>query len=123
MQTEHMSYRPRSGCHHRTPLPSALHNFLWHSSADSLEKGRTSAQEVYALYHQREEEAGKGRGLLSDVKLVSSQVVHEGLHQEVCGEVKDQTEGDGDGQCRQSLLKNGQQQQSEAQALRQEGNK
>lgn len=53
----------------------------------------------------------------SNVKLVSSQVVHEGLNQEVSGEVEDQAEGDGDGQRRQSLLKDGQQQQSEAQAL------
>lgn len=49
---------------------------------------------------------------------MSSQVVHEGLNQEVSGEVEDQAEGDGDGQRRQSLLKDGQQQQSEAQALR-----
>lgn len=60
---------------------------------------------------------------MSDVKLVSSQVVHKGLNQEVCGEVEDQAEGDGDGQRRQSLLKDGQQQQSQAQALRQVRNR
>lgn len=53
-------------------------------------------------------------GVPSDVKLVSRQVVHEGLNQEVCGEVEGQAEGDGNGQRRQSLLKDGQQQQSQA---------
>lgn len=66
---------------------------------------------------QVEEE--KGRVLLSDIKLVSSQVVHKRLDQEVSGEVEDQAEGDGDGQCRQSLLKDGQQQQRQTQTLRQ----
>lgn len=33
----------------------------------------------------------------SDVELVLGQAVHEGLDQEVCGEVEDQAEGDGDG--------------------------
>lgn len=69
--------------------------------------------------NKRKEGEGKGWGFLSDVKLVSSQVVHERLNQEVCGEVEDQAEGDGDGQCRQSLLEDGQQQQGQAQALRQ----
>lgn len=50
---------------------------------------------------------------------MSGQVVHEGLNQDVRGEVEDEAEGDGDGQRRQSLLKDGQQQQSEAQTLRQ----
>ena len=40
---------------------------------------------------------GRGRALLSDVELVGSQVVHEGLNQEVSGEVEHQAEGDGDG--------------------------
>lgn len=48
---------------------------------------------------------------------MSGQVVHEGLNQEVCGKVEDQAEGDGDGQRWQSLLKDGQQQQSQAQTL------
>lgn len=61
----------------------------------------------------------KGRVLLSDIKLVSSQVVHKRLDQEVSGEVEDQAEGDGDGQRRQSLLKDGQQQQRQTQTLRQ----
>lgn len=52
----------------------------------------------------------RGRVLVSDVKLVSRQVVHEGLNQEVSGKVEDQAKGDGDGQRWQSLLKDGQQQ-------------
>lgn len=52
----------------------------------------------------------EGAVLVSDVKLVSRQVVHEGLNQEVSGEVEDQAKGDGDGQRWQSLLKDGQQQ-------------
>lgn len=57
--------------------------------------------------------------MASDVKLVSSQVVHERLHQEVSGEVEDQAEGDGDGQSRQGLLEDGQEQQRQTQTLRQ----
>lgn len=64
-----------------------------------------------------EAEEEKGRGFPSDVKLVGGQVVHEGLHQEVGGEVEDQAEGDGDGESRQGLLEDGQQQQGQAQAL------
>lgn len=62
---------------------------------------------------------GEGGGAFhpSDVKLVGGQVVHEGLHQEVGGEVEDQAEGDGDGESRQGLLEDGQQQQGQAQAL------
>lgn len=63
----------------------------------------------------RRRRKARGRVFLSDVVLVSSQVVHEGLNQEVCGEVEDQAEGDGDGQRRQGFLKDGQQQQSQAQ--------
>ena len=50
---------------------------------------------------------------------MSGKVVHEGLNQEVCGEVEDEAEGDGDGQCRQGFLKDGQQKQSEAETLKQ----
>ena len=53
----------------------------------------------------------------SDVVLVCGQVVHEGLDQVVCGEVEHQAEGDGDGQRWESLLKDGQQQQGQTQAL------
>lgn len=88
---------------HRS-FPSARHHFLRGGALRN---------------NKRKEGEGKGRGFLSDVKLVSSQVVHERLNQEVCGEVEDQAEGDGDGQCRQSLLEDGQQQQGQAQALRQ----
>lgn len=56
---------------------------------------------------------------MSDIKLVSSQVVHKRLDQEVRREVEDQAKGDGDGQRRQSLLKDGQQQQRQTQTLRQ----
>lgn len=46
----------------------------------------------------------------SHVELVGGQVVHEGLNQEVGGEVEDQAEGDGDGEGRQGLLEDSQQQ-------------
>lgn len=45
------------------------------------------------------------------------QAVHEGPYQIVCGEVEDQAEGDGDGQSRQSLLENGQQEERQTQSL------
>lgn len=57
--------------------------------------------------------------VLSDIKLVSSQVVHKRLDEEVSREVEDQAKGDGDGQRWQSLLKDGQQQQRQTQTLRQ----
>lgn len=38
----------------------------------------------------------EGAGLVSDVELVSGEVVHERLNQEVGGEVEDEAEGDGD---------------------------
>lgn len=65
-------------------------------------------------------EEGQGAWLLSDVELVSGQVVHERLHQEVGGEVEDQAKGDGDGQSWKSLLEDGQEQQRQTQTLRQE---
>lgn len=58
--------------------------------------------------------------LLSDVELVGGQRVHERTNQVVCGEVKDEPKGDGDGEGGQGLLEHGKQQESEAQAL-QEG--
>lgn len=57
-----------------------------------------------------------GRGW-SDVELMSSQAVHEGLNHEAGGEVEDEAESDGDGQRRQGLLKDGEQQQRQAQTL------
>lgn len=57
--------------------------------------------------------------VLSDIKLVSSQVVHKRLDEEVSREVEDQAKGDGDRQRWQSLLKDGQQQQRQTQTLRQ----
>lgn len=50
-------------------------------------------------------------GWVSNVELVGSQVIHEWLNQEVCGEVEDEAEGDGDGQRRQSFLEDSQEQQ------------
>lgn len=55
--------------------------------------------------------------MVSDVELVIGQIVHEGLNQEVSGEVEDETEGDGDGQRGQRLPEDGQEQQGEAQTL------
>lgn len=54
---------------------------------------------------------------MSDVELVSCQVVHERLHQEVGGEVEDQAKGDGDGQRWEGLPEDGQEQQGQTQAL------
>ena len=53
---------------------------------------------------------------------MSGEAVHEGPHQVVCGEVEDQAEGNGDGQRGQSLLKDGQQQESQAETLRNNNN-
>lgn len=58
--------------------------------------------------------------LLSDVELVGGQRVHERTNQVVCGEVKDEPKGDGDGKGGQGLLEHGKQKKSEAQTL-QEG--
>lgn len=55
--------------------------------------------------------------LSSDVQLVGGQRVHERTHQVVCGEVKDEPKGDGDGEGGQGLLEHGEQQEGEAQAL------
>lgn len=61
---------------------------------------------------------GRGRGcVLLNVELVQCQLVHEGLHQVVGGEVEDQAEEDGDGQRRQGLLEDGQEEERQAQAL------
>lgn len=48
------------------------------------------------------------RGSGSDVELVCGQVVHEWLNQEVSWKVEDEAEGDGNGQRRQCLFKDGQ---------------
>lgn len=97
--------------HHLTPVPvSCLHYIAPCGAPEQL----TGSSLCHLIRRQRKVRDVKP----SNVKLVSSQVVHEGLNQEVSGEVEDQAEGDGDGQRRQSLLKDGQQQQSEAQALR-----
>lgn len=49
------------------------------------------------------------------------QIVHEGLDQEIRGEVEDQTKGDGDGESWKSLLKDGEEQQSQTQTLETDG--
>lgn len=54
---------------------------------------------------------------VSDVELMSCQAVHERPHQVVGGEVEDEAERDGDGQSRESFLKDGQQQESQTQTL------
>lgn len=66
---------------------------------------------------------GDGESPGSDVVLMSCQAVHERLHQVVGGEVEDESEGDGDGQSRESFLKDGQQQESQAQTLRRDERK
>lgn len=63
---------------------------------------------------------GASACLLSDVELVGGQSVHERAHQVVCGEVEDESKGDGDGEGGQGLLEHGKQQEGETQAL-QEG--
>lgn len=54
----------------------------------------------------------------SDVELMEGQGVHEGAHQIVRGEVEDEPERDGDGQGGQRLLEHSEQQEGQAQALR-----
>lgn len=63
---------------------------------------------------------GGGESPGSDVVLMSCQAVHERLHQVVSGEVEDEAERDGDGQSRESFLKDGQQQECQAQTLQRE---
>lgn len=48
---------------------------------------------------------------------MQGQLVHEGLNQVVCGEVEDQAEKDGDGQRRERFLEDGEEEQSQTQAL------
>lgn len=66
---------------------------------------------------------GEGRrgGVLLNVELVQRQLVHEGLHQVVCGEVEDQAEKDGDGQSGERFLEDGEEEQGQTQALRGHG--
>lgn len=59
-------------------------------------------------------------GVPLNIELVQRQLVHEGPHQVVGGEVEDQAEKDGDGQSGQRLLEDGEEQQGQTEAL-QEG--
>lgn len=54
---------------------------------------------------------------LLNVELVQSQLVHEGLDQVIGGKVEDQAEENGDGQRRERLLEDGEEEQSQTQAL------
>lgn len=96
--------------------PQLLLGHLWSDASETLQlvKHLSSPPPLPPL---RLGEGGKGAGLVSDVELVSGQVVHEWLHQEVGGEVEDQSEGDGDGQRWEGLPEDGQQQQRQTQAL------
>ena len=47
---------------------------------------------------------------------MGGQSVHERAHQVVCGEVEDESKGDGDGEGGQSLLEHSKQQEGETQA-------
>lgn len=69
------------------------------------------------LHSAKRPTALRAAALLSDVELVGGQRVHERTHQVVCGEVKDEPEGDGDGEGGQGLLEHGEQQEGETQAL------
>lgn len=104
-------------------VPLLPHNQVLHGGTTSSRgQWRPGGGTTATTKTDREEggaEEGKGGGAFpSDVKLVGGQVVHEWLNQEVGGEVEDQAEGDGDGESRQGLLEDGQQQQGQAQALR-----
>lgn len=63
------------------------------------------------------------RGILLNVELVERQLVHERLHQVVCGEVEDQAEKNGDGQSGERFLEDGEEEQRQTQALRERRDK
>lgn len=63
------------------------------------------------------------RGILLNVELVECQLVHERLHQVVCGEVEDQAEKNGDGQSGERFLEDGEEEQRQTQALRERRDK
>lgn len=44
-----------------------------------------------------------------DIKLMECELVHEGLHKVIRGEVENEPKGDGDGKGRQRFLENGEQ--------------
>lgn len=67
-------------------------------------------------------EGYQGRVLLN-VELVQRQLVHERLHQVVCGEVEDQAEKNGDGQSGERFLEDGEEKQRQTQTLREETDK
>ena len=52
---------------------------------------------------------------------MQGQLVHERANQVVRGEVENKAEGDGDGQSREGLLKDGQEEEGETQALEKGG--
>lgn len=61
---------------------------------------------------------GHQGSVLLNVELVQRQLVHEGLHQVVCGEVEDEAEEDGDGQSGERFLEDGEQEKSQTETLR-----
>ena len=69
----------------------------------------------YVCGHEHGGEANSQ--VLSYIELVQGQLVHEGAYQVVCGEVEDQAKRYGDGERGQCLLKDGQQQEGQTQAL------